>query len=138
VCEAKYWQYEATFAHSAKSILISSSLTSQTSSRQCVALLCCAEVLPVFLAVIQEHRDAGTRDKLTHALFNLVKKPNTAQRRLIADSCADLAARIGPSRTAEELLPQCWEQVPYWRQSLCSLSASLPQVLTHIDDEQAG
>ncbi|DBB17843.1 hypothetical protein WJX82_008236 [Trebouxia sp. C0006] len=69
------------------------------------------EVLPVFLAVIQEHRDAATRDKLTHALFNLVKKPNTAQRRLIADSCADLAARIGPSRTAEELLPQCWEQV---------------------------
>ena len=93
--------------------MIPSLLTFQASSRQCVALLCCAEVLPVFLAVIQEHRDAGTRDKLTHALFNLVKKPNTAQRRLIADSCADLAARIGPSRTAEELLPQCWEQVPY-------------------------
>ena len=70
-----------------------------------------AEVLPVFLAVIQEHRDAATRDKLTHALFNLVKKPNGVQRRLIADSCADLAGRIGPSRTAEELLPQCWEQV---------------------------
>ncbi len=93
-------------------VLTLSFLTSQTSSCQCVALLCCADVLPVFLAVIQEHRDAGTRDKLTHALFNLVKKPNTAQRRLIADSCADLAARIGPSRTAEELLPQCWEQVP--------------------------
>ncbi len=72
---------------------------------------CFAEVLPVFLAVIQEHRDAATRDKLTHALFNLVKKPNSAQRRLIGDSCADLAGRIGPSRTAEELLPQCWEQV---------------------------
>ena len=47
-------------------------------------------------------------------MFKLVKKPNSAQRRLIADSCADLAGRIGPSRTAEELLPQCWEQVqPY-------------------------
>ena len=65
----------------------------------------------MFLAVIQEHRDSATRDKLTHALFNLVKKPTAAQRHLIADGCADLAGRIGPSRTAEELLPQCWEQV---------------------------
>ena len=70
-----------------------------------------ADVVPIFLAVIEEHRNAVTRDKLTFALFNLVKKPTLGQRHLIADSCADLAARIGPSRTAEELLPQCWEQV---------------------------
>ena len=69
------------------------------------------DVVPIFLAVIEEHRNADTRDKLTFALFNLVKKPTPGQRHLIADSCADLAARIGPSRTAEELLPQCWEQV---------------------------
>lgn len=70
-----------------------------------------ADVVPIFLAVIEEHRNPATRDKLTFALFNLVKKPTPGQRHLIADSCADLAARIGPSRTAEELLPQCWEQV---------------------------
>lgn len=70
-----------------------------------------AEVLPIFLAVIQEHRDAASRDTLTHALFNLVKKPNGSQRQLIVQACVDLAGRIGPSRTAEELLPQAWEQV---------------------------
>ncbi|KAK9813191.1 hypothetical protein WJX72_010407 [[Myrmecia] bisecta] len=69
------------------------------------------ELLPVFLAVIQEHRDARVRDRLTHCLFNLVKKPTSGQRRMILDSCAELARRIGPARAAEELLPQCWEQV---------------------------
>jgi hypothetical protein len=70
-----------------------------------------AEVLPVFLAVIQEHRDAAARDRLTHAMFNLVKRPSSQQRELILSSCVELASRIGPARTAEELLPQCWEQV---------------------------
>ena len=70
-----------------------------------------AEVLPIFLAVIQEHRDAASRDALTHTLFNLVKKPNAGQRQIIVEACAELASRIGPSRTAEELLPQAWEQV---------------------------
>lgn len=77
----------------------------------CQVAVIAADVVPIFLAVIEEHRNAATRDKLTFALFNLVKKPTPGQRHLIADSCADLAARIGPSRTAEELLPQCWEQV---------------------------
>ena len=65
----------------------------------------------MLLAVIQEHRDAHARDQLTHALFNLVKRPSAQQRELILNSCVDLATRIGPARTAEELLPQCWEQV---------------------------
>lgn len=75
--------------------------------------VCCAEALPIFLAVIQEHRDAGSRDTLTHALFNLVKKPNASQRQLIVGACSELAGRIGPSRTAEELLPQGWEQARF-------------------------
>ena len=75
-----------------------------------------ADVVPIFLAVIEEHRNPASRDKLTYALFNLVKKPTPGQRHLIADSCAHLAGRIGPSRTAEELLPQCWEQVGLGRQ----------------------
>ena len=86
-----------------------------------------ADVVPILLAVIQEHRNAATRDKLTYALFNLVKKPTAGQRHLIADSCADLAGRIGASRTAEELLPQCWEQVP--RLCLLCLSRMLGCVL---------
>ena len=84
------------------------------------------DVVPIFLAVIEEHRNAATRDKLTFALFNLVKKPTPGQRHLIADSCADLAARIGPSRTAEELLPQCWEQVGMKLGSALQVLFSMP------------
>ncbi|KAK9863677.1 hypothetical protein WJX84_001378 [Apatococcus fuscideae] len=69
------------------------------------------ELLPVLVVMIQELRDARARDRLTHCLFNLVKKPTPEQRSLIMDGCVELASRIGPARTAEELLPQCWEQV---------------------------
>ena len=51
------------------------------------------------------------RDQLVHTLFNLIKKPNPAQRRVILDSYVELAVHLGPARTAAELLPQCWEQV---------------------------
>ena len=30
---------------------------------------------------------------------------------MITKAMGELAVRIGPSRAAEELLPQCWEQV---------------------------
>lgn len=62
-------------------------------------------------ALIEAHGDAGTRDRLCQALFNVVKKPTALQRRMILDSCKALARRIGPLRTADELLPQAWEQV---------------------------
>ena len=84
-----------------------------------------AEVLPILLAVIQEHRDAASRDTLTHTLFNLVKKPNAGQRQIIVGACAELASRIGPSRTAEELLPQAWEQVPVHATSLVRMQLAL-------------
>ena len=70
-----------------------------------------AELLPLLEALTEAHGDAGTRDKLCHALFNVVKKPTGVQRRMILESCAALARRIGPLRTADELLPQAWEQV---------------------------
>jgi len=65
----------------------------------------------VLAALIQEHRGPAARDALAHTLFNLVKRPSPGQRRMILAAWADLAAAIGPARTAEELLPQCWEQV---------------------------
>ncbi|KAK9812139.1 hypothetical protein WJX73_010615 [Symbiochloris irregularis] len=71
------------------------------------------ELLPLLEALIEAHGDAQSRDKLSHALFNIVKKPNAAQRRMILDSCTALARRIGPLRTADELLPQAWEQVEH-------------------------
>ncbi len=70
-----------------------------------------AELVPVLAALIQEHRGPAARDALAHTLFNLVKRPSPGQRRMILAAWADLAAAIGPARTAEELLPQCWEQV---------------------------
>ena len=72
----------------------------------------CADLVPVLVALIQEHRGPAARDALAHTLFNLVKRPSPAQRRMVLCAWRDLAATIGPARTAEELLPQCWEQVP--------------------------
>ncbi len=75
-----------------------------------------AELVPVLAALIQEHRGPAARDALAHTLFNLVKRPAPGQRRMILAAWADLAAAIGHARTAEELLPQCWEQVGARRQ----------------------
>ena len=63
------------------------------------------------LAIIRQQQDGLVRDQLVHTLFNLVKKPNSEQRRVILDSYIELAVHLGPARTAAELLPQCWEQV---------------------------
>ena len=72
---------------------------------------CGADLVPVLVALIQEHRGAAARDALAHTLFNLVKRPTPGQRRMVLAAWRGLAAAIGPARTAEELLPQCWEQV---------------------------
>mmetsp|Transcript_30742 Transcript_30742/g.73195 ORF Transcript_30742/g.73195 Transcript_30742/m.73195 type:complete len:1194 (-) Transcript_30742:80-3661(-) len=70
-----------------------------------------ADLLPVFIVMIQEHPDTPARRSLARALFNLVKKPNSAQRQMILRGCKDLASRIGTARTMDELLPHCWEQL---------------------------
>lgn len=69
------------------------------------------ELLPLFICVIERHPDINTRDDLTNGLFNLIKKPNEEQRRIIMDACVTLAAKIGVDKTESELLPQCWEQI---------------------------
>lgn len=49
----------------------------------------------VFLAVVRAHADAATRETLTQLLFNLIKKPNAAQRRTIMDGyCRRLNPQI--------------------------------------------
>lgn len=69
------------------------------------------ELLPLMMCAIECHPDSGTRDSLTHTLFNLIKRPDEQQRRIIMDACVSLAKNVGEMRTETELLPQCWEQI---------------------------
>eukprot|EP00951_Prasinocladus_malaysianus_P023940 scaffold205186_cov36-Prasinocladus_malaysianus.AAC.1 len=38
------------------------------------------DLLPIFMAVIQEHPDSSARCALSKTLFNMIKKPDRAQR----------------------------------------------------------
>ncbi|KDP32975.1 hypothetical protein JCGZ_13006 [Jatropha curcas] len=69
------------------------------------------ELLPLMMCAIERHPDSTTRDSLTHLLFNLIKRPDEQQRRIIMDACVTLAKNVGEMRTETELLPQCWEQI---------------------------
>ncbi|XP_024525022.1 lisH domain and HEAT repeat-containing protein KIAA1468 homolog [Selaginella moellendorffii] len=69
------------------------------------------ELLPLMICAIGRHPDGNVRDSLTHILFNLIKRPDENQRRIIMDACISLSTSIGDIRTENELLPQCWEQI---------------------------
>ncbi|CAA2980874.1 lisH domain and HEAT repeat-containing KIAA1468 homolog [Olea europaea subsp. europaea] len=69
------------------------------------------ELLPLIMCAIERHPDSAMRDSLTHTLFNLIKRPDDHQRRIIMDACVTLAKNVGQLRTETELLPQCWEQI---------------------------
>ncbi|KAK7272935.1 hypothetical protein RIF29_13979 [Crotalaria pallida] len=71
------------------------------------------ELLPLIMCAIERHPDSSTRDSLTHTLFNLIKRPDEQQRRIIMDACVTLAKNVGEMRTETELLPQCWEQISH-------------------------
>uniref|UniRef100_A0ACD5VLQ2 Uncharacterized protein n=2 Tax=Avena sativa TaxID=4498 RepID=A0ACD5VLQ2_AVESA len=69
------------------------------------------ELLPLIICAIERHPNSDVRDSLTHTLFNLIKRPDGQQRRIIMDACVELAKSVGEMRTETELLPQCWEQI---------------------------
>lgn len=69
------------------------------------------ELLPLMICAIERHPKSNIRDLLTHNLFNLIKRPDENQRRIIMDACLSLSKSIGEERTELELLPQCWEQI---------------------------
>ena len=48
-------------------------------------IACLQELLPLMMCAIERHQDSMTRDCLTHALFELVKRPDEQQRRIIID-----------------------------------------------------
>lgn len=69
------------------------------------------EIIPVLLLAILLHGDHKVRDQLLHQLFNLLKKPEEQQRRMILNGCERFASLASPEKLEGELLPQCWTQV---------------------------
>eukprot|EP00727_Mastigamoeba_balamuthi_P005965 m51a1_g1989 hypothetical protein (1314) ;mRNA; f:1186841-1191912 len=62
------------------------------------------ELTPLFLCAARMHPDADIRRSLARLFFNLVKRPDEAQRAVIVEGVTALAALVGPSRTSEELI----------------------------------
>ena len=69
------------------------------------------EVIPLILCAVRYHEDSKVRDELLNMLFNLIKRPDSEQRRIIIDGCLSFADKVESSRIECELLPQCWEQI---------------------------
>uniref|UniRef100_H2YBC3 Uncharacterized protein n=1 Tax=Ciona savignyi TaxID=51511 RepID=H2YBC3_CIOSA len=69
------------------------------------------QLVPLLLGAASLHSDPETRNQLLHLLFNLIKKPDAAQRQMILHGCKAYARHVGPQRCEEELLPQFWEQL---------------------------
>ncbi|XP_041736117.1 RAB11-binding protein RELCH homolog isoform X2 [Coregonus clupeaformis] len=71
----------------------------------------CQELIPLILCTACLHPEPKERDQLLHILFNLIKRPDDEQRRMILTGCVAFARHVGPTRIEAELLPQCWEQI---------------------------
>ena len=71
------------------------------------------ELLPLLLLAIQHHPNAENRDKLLNILFNLTKKPDVDQRKVILKGIKKIAKYLGHDKVEAELLPQLWEQIDH-------------------------
>ncbi len=71
------------------------------------------ELLPLLMITIQCHEDPKVRDQLLSLLFNLNKKPDEEQRRVILRGFRKIAKAFGPEKLEAEILPQIWEQIDH-------------------------
>jgi len=69
------------------------------------------EIIPIIICAISQHPDSNSRCLLTQILFNLIKRPNEHERKILVEGFETLAKIIGEESTERELLPQCWEQI---------------------------
>ncbi|XP_063235480.1 RAB11-binding protein RELCH homolog [Bacillus rossius redtenbacheri] len=69
------------------------------------------ELLPLIISTIHLHPEASERDLLLNLLFNLKKRPQEDERRVILSGIVCIAQCSGPSLVENEILPQCWEQI---------------------------
>ncbi|XP_021937822.1 lisH domain and HEAT repeat-containing protein KIAA1468-like isoform X2 [Zootermopsis nevadensis] len=71
------------------------------------------ELVPLIICTIHLHPEASKRDVLLHLLFNLKKRPQEDERRMILAGIVGIARCSGLSLVENEILPQCWEQISH-------------------------
>uniref|UniRef100_A0A674AVU4 RAB11 binding and LisH domain, coiled-coil and HEAT repeat containing n=1 Tax=Salmo trutta TaxID=8032 RepID=A0A674AVU4_SALTR len=92
------------------------------------------ELIPLILCTACLHPEPKERDQLLHILFNLIKRPDDEQRRMILTGCVAFARHVGPTRVEAELLPQCWEQVASPSSFSLSFAPFLPEDIIHLKE----
>eukprot|EP00658_Telonema_sp_P-2_P070393 TRINITY_DN59919_c0_g1_i2.p1 TRINITY_DN59919_c0_g1~~TRINITY_DN59919_c0_g1_i2.p1 ORF type:complete len:869 (+),score=257.20 TRINITY_DN59919_c0_g1_i2:79-2685(+) len=70
-------------------------------------------LIPILLNCVGLHEEHKKRDELTSILFNLIKRPDDAQRNLILNGYVSLAKKTDTSRIETELIPQLWEELSH-------------------------
>ncbi|XP_024935495.1 lisH domain and HEAT repeat-containing protein KIAA1468 isoform X2 [Cephus cinctus] len=68
------------------------------------------EVIPLILTAIRLHMNAAEREKLLQLLFNLKKRPQEEERRIILAGLVAIAKLRDAQTEGEEIINQCWEQ----------------------------
>ena len=71
------------------------------------------QLLPLLLFTVMHHSCSKKRDELLNLIFNLIKRPDEAQRRVIMRGCLTFSRHMQPVQVESELLPQCWEQITH-------------------------
>ncbi|XP_011301250.1 lisH domain and HEAT repeat-containing protein KIAA1468-like [Fopius arisanus] len=68
------------------------------------------EIIPLILNTIRLHPDPSEREKLLQLLFNLKKKPQEDERRILLGGLVSIVKLEDSPPNSEEVLTICWEQ----------------------------
>ncbi|KAL0270558.1 UNVERIFIED_CONTAM: hypothetical protein PYX00_007930 [Menopon gallinae] len=71
------------------------------------------EIMPLLILSVCLNPNSSVRDKLLNLLFNLKKKPQEDERRMILSALSIIAQIMGSGAVENEVLPQCWEQITH-------------------------
>lgn len=71
------------------------------------------QLLPLLIYTVMHHTSSKKRDEILNLIFNLIKRPDEAQRRIIMKGCLTFSKNMGSLQVESELLPQCWEQITH-------------------------
>lgn len=68
------------------------------------------DLIPLITCTIRVCRDTNEQERLMSLLFNLIKRPNEEQRRMIISGII-VVLQISPDRSSSLLLPNLWDHV---------------------------